>query len=266
MRLPYRFLFTLTLCFLLLAGLVQAALAVRPFAGEDARMLMIGDEGKLHLWALELGFDWSNESDSPGSHKRWGLPFRLDHWTNLWQISLLGDWREINPRSAAGKISGLADSRLLIKRPVFLELPAGESLCWVADIKLPTGDEKKSLLLGTGKTDAGIGLTWTRDGKDHAWHLSTDWQKIGDPANIDLKDRFRFHLGYEQALKNKLTALAELSGSSRQHAAEDSSSLGLMLGLRKKLPRNRSVDAAVNFGLTEAAPDFQARTGLRWLF
>lgn len=265
MRLPYRFIFTITATCLLLAGLASAALAIRPFTGEDGRILMLSDQ-KLSFWALELGFEWSNQSDNPGSHKRWGVPFRLDHFSNLWQISLLGDWREINPRNGTAKVSGMADSRLIIKRPLFIELPQGEALCWYLDAKLPTGDDKKSLLLGTGKTDAGLGLAWTRDEAGHSWHLSTAWQKVGDPANIDLKDRFSFAVGYEQELKNRLTALAELSGASRQHEVEDSSNLGLMLGLRKRLPHSRTLDAGVTFGLTESAPDFQARTGLRWQF
>lgn len=265
MRLPYRFIFTITAACLLLAGFASAALAVRPFTGEDGRMLMLDDQS-VHTWGLELGFEWANQADSPGSHKRWGVPFRLDHFSNLWLISLTGDWRQINQRNGTARISGMGDARLIIKRPLFMELPDGESLCWYVDAKLPTGDDKKSLLLGTGKTDAGLGLAWTKDEAGHSWHLSTSWQKVGDPANMDLKDRFAFAAGYEQQLKNRLTALAELSGASRQQEAEESSNLGLMLGLRKKLPKSKTLDAGVTFGLTESAPDFQARTGLRWQF
>jgi hypothetical protein len=257
----FRFFLTMFIITALLIGSGVNSHARRPFDGEDAKITETGH------WEVEAGFEWVNQSQFPGSHKRWGAPLRLTRGlANQMDLALETAWMKVNPRGAIEQ-SGIEDSRLILKKSLLAANYHGnEQLSWFGEVKLPTGDEKKSFILGTGKTDYGIGLAWEGFADHVNYRMSGAYLISGDPDNIDLKNVFRYAFGLETEIEKNLTGLFELHGRSRQHETEETSTMTAMFGVRKKLSETRTADLGLSFGVTESAPDLTIRTGMLFKF
>ena len=253
--------YILTTTLIILGVLSSGAIAKGPFNGEDAK---ITNEKTLEL---ETNFIWMNQSHFPGAHKSFGEEIRFDYGIRKnMDISLITSFVKASPYGQKNE-TGITDSRLIIKKninsPSFI---ADENLAWYADVKLPTGDDKKSLLLGTGKTDYGLGLTYSVPDGNDLYRMSASYTLIGDPANIDYKNIFSYSFGLERPTDRNFKILFELSGSSRKHEIEETSTATLMLGAKKEINHKKSIYIGAGFGLTESAPDLNVKTGVNFRF
>lgn len=250
----------LALALLLLAP--EASHARRPYFGEDAR---ITEQGKVEL---ETGFEWTNRSRQPGSYLTYGMPLRLNYGIRKDRLdaSLVTSVVRANPRGFATS-TGMTDTRLLLKRALpGRELAEGELAAVYLDVKLPTGDDKKSLLLGTGEADAGLGVAWEARRGEARYRMSGSFHKAGDPAGMDLKDYACVSFGLERPTDRGILVVGELHGRTRVVEADEAPQLVLMVGSKKEIRRNLVFDTGFAFGLTESSPSLVMKTGLSTSF
>lgn len=251
--------FSLALAMLLL--LPAPSHARRPHFGEDARL---AEKGKLEL---ETGFEWTNRSKSPGSYLTYGMPLRLNYGVKGdLDVSLLTSVVRANPRGFAIE-TGMTDSRLLVKKALSgKDLPANEKAAVYLDVKLPSGDDAKSLLLGNGETDFGLGLAWETSEGLSRYRMSGSLHKAGDPQGIDYKDYATFSFGFERPTDRGIVAVAELYGRTRVLESDEAPQLVLLVGSKKEMRKNLVFDTGFAFGLTESSPSLVVKTGLSTSF
>ncbi len=249
------------LALLLLVASAAPAHARRPHFGEDAR---ITETGKLEF---ETGFEWANRSRTPGSYLTYGVPLRLNWGARPGlDVSLVTAAVRANPRGFAIE-TGITDTRLLVKRALTpKELPPDEKLAWYLDAKLPTGDDKKSLLLGNGEADLGLGLAWEAGSDGNRYRMSGSFHAAGDPEGVDYKNYATYSFGVERPTDRGIVAVAELYGRTRVFETDESSQLVLLVGTKKEWRKNLVFDTGLAFGLTESSPSLVAKTGLSTSF
>jgi hypothetical protein len=240
---------------------VTTTFANGAFIGEDATLTA---QGK---WELETNFIWMNQSNDPGSHKSYGGELRINRGLrdNL-DVSIITSFLSVNPYSTVNE-SGIGDTKLIFKRKLTVEnQKPGEDLSLYLDLKLPTGDESKSLLLGTGQSDYGIGLSYQLKEEKNLYRFSGGYKIIGDPDNIDYKNIFNYSFGLERETDGGIIALAEVYGESRKHEAEETSTMMFMVGAKKELTKNKTFHIGLAFGVTESSPDLYINSGVKFKF
>lgn len=245
------------LALLIVAAFALPAHARRPYAGEDAALTPKG-----HV-EIGTGFEWENRSRTPGSYKIYGVPVRLDWgFKDGMDLSIESAMIKANRRGYSVE-TGPTDTRLILKKKLTCkDLAPNEFLAVYADAKLPTGDETKSLLLGTGKADLGLGLAYELHEGASRYRMSGSYVVAGDPAGIDFKNYITYAFGFERPTDRGIIAVAELSGRSRVVESDEASPLVLHLGAKKDLRKDLTFDIGFGAGLSEPTPNLIFKTGL----
>jgi hypothetical protein len=199
---------------------------------------------------LELETGWSHDEgvDAAEVLLKLGLSARTE-------ISFgLRPW--VSSDQPTGTETGLGDT-LLGAKFRFFESREGEA-AFSASIKIPTADDDKGL--GTGDTDVGFRFIASRDwGRNH-WDLNLGGDFAGVPDSSDNEARWTAILTWSQTLRERYSYYGEIF---LQHLpAFDEDTITADAGISYALNPSFVLDAGVNVGLSDDAPDVQILVGL----
>jgi hypothetical protein len=229
------------------------------FIGEDSTIAPVG------RWEIESNFIWTKNNQNMSKYKEYGGYFRFERGIKEdISLSLITPFIKVEPNGLSDE-SGIGDCNFIVKKKLSTK-SKGEDLAIYMNIKLPTGDEEKSLLLGTGETDYGVGVSYQHKEEDTLYRFSTGYTVVGDPDNIDFNDRFNYSFGIEKMTDRGIIVLGEVYGESRQSEASDDSIIVFTVGAKKRIRKNRVFHFAISFGGTNETPDVRLNSGVKFSF
>lgn len=132
----------------------------------------------------------------------------------------------------------------------------------VGSIKFPTANPDKGL--GTGQPDFTVLSEFAWRLGESAWTALAEmgYTFVGKPAGMDVKNRWLYSVGLAYDLDPKLTLSGYLDG--RTAIFESSANpLSVLLMAQYKLQPDLRLDAMLELGLTDGAPDFGITLGVR---
>jgi len=132
----------------------------------------------------------------------------------------------------------------------------------VGSIKFPTADEDKGL--GTGEFDftALSEFTWRLGESPWSVLAELGYTFVGEPAGIDVKNRWIYSVGVAYELDPKITLSGYLDGRTAIFEGQENPFSILLMGQYKFRPDLR-LDTLFEFGLTDGSPDFGVTLGVR---
>ncbi|MDA8130009.1 MAG: transporter [Elusimicrobia bacterium] len=156
--------------------------------------------------------------------------------------------------------SGLGDILLKGGYPLASERRNSFYLGLAGTLKLPTADRDKGL--GTGETDAGGGLEFSKDMPGN-WTLLSDayFTSIGSPPGQDYRDQAAFDIGFSRKAGGDLvfTALYETSNSLVRGAPAPRD---VSFTLEGPAADGNRYSGGVLFGLSDGSPDLGLSAGV----
>ncbi len=191
-------------------------------------------------------------------------------WLTVRRLFPWGDLHAVLPYTrlssesggATTSASGVGDVGLGARYFVYESSDYRTSLAAIGRVKLPTADEQQDL--GTGETDATLGLEFTRFVTPRTYVFADlAYTRVGDPPDEPLNDQGRLTAGTGGFVSERvaLSAAYERRGSPFP-GTPDAEELLLALN-RKGTP---SVHGAVNYGLSTGAPDYGVTAGITFRF
>lgn len=174
-------------------------------------------------------------------------------WRPADPVQLSASWRVLSARDAAGtRITGPGDLQLTTQARLWT-LPSQASALWIHwELKLPNAEPP----LGTDETDTAVGL-WSRTERERLrWDLGAFLWIAGHPHQLNAQDdalllRARV---YVPAGPGEALVATDWRVQSPRNPHDASVRVGWALPLRGPV----QVGATGGFGLTPAAPDWQA--------
>ncbi len=128
---------------------------------------------------------------------------------------------------------------------------------WAA-VKAPVTDADEGL--GSGEWDTGAGARWSRRAGSGRLRLDAGWWRLGDPEGLELKDAVTVEVSWTGAGRTAL----DLALHGRSEVVAGAGEVAVAsCGLLRWIGQGRLLYAAVDGGLTDAAPDLAARVGVR---
>lgn len=169
---------------------------------------------------------------------------------------------ELEATGTGGGGSGLGD--ILLKGRYYAVEQAGllPFIDLVGSLKFPTAARDKGL--GTGEFDFTIltELAWRLGDSPWVALAELGYTLVGRPAGLDARNRWLYSLGLAYELDAKTTLSSYLDGRTAIFPGNEDPLSILLVGQYKFRPDLR-LDAMMEFGLTDGAPDFGFSVGLR---
>lgn len=131
--------------------------------------------------------------------------------------------------------------------------------------KLPTPGKKQTVSTdpSTGETDFGFLIIATREMSPMTAHLNIGYVFINRPPVVaeEYKNIFIFKLAMEYKAANNLQVVGELTGATNEYPYQ-SDLFTVLLGVRRSLRKDISVDAGYSLGISDSGPDSVATVGM----
>lgn len=166
------------------------------------------------------------------------------------------------PVIGAGGGSGLGD--LILKGRYYAIEQEGPLpfIDLVASLKLPTADEDKGL--GTGEADFTVMAEVARRLPDEAWIVLGElgYTFVGEPPGYDANNRWLYSIGVAYEVDPEVTVSGYLDGRTAIFEGNDDPLSILLIG-EYKLQSDLRLDAMLELGLNDGAPDLGITFGLR---
>lgn len=137
-----------------------------------------------------------------------------------------------------------------------------------SDLKLPTGNPEK--LSGSGATDLGIGAAFDRITDRWAFYTNANFQFLGQPDELRVKNFFSFMVGFDLRLKPRMTAHLQFDHARPFVESElgifNEGAQQLALGLRWRYSDRFVYEWRFVEDLSDASTDFtfSFQIGVRW--
>ncbi len=132
----------------------------------------------------------------------------------------------------------------------------------VGKVKVPTADEDKGL--GTGQLDVSAIVELCLSTRNrYFWLAELGYTLIGDPPDIDYRNRLSYSLGFGAKVNPALRLYGYLDGRTALLDGNDNP-LSLLLYGEYRLRDNLRLDGDLELGLNDGAPDLGVTLGVRW--
>lgn len=156
---------------------------------------------------------------------------------------------------------------ILKSRLLFLKGREGNPISLTVQpyFKLPTPGKKHTVSTdpSTGETDFGFLIIATREMSPMTVHLNIGYVFINRPPVVaeEYKNIFIFKLAMEYRAANNLQFVGELTGATNEYPYQ-SDLFTVLLGVRRSLRKDISVDAGYSLGISDSGPDSVATVGM----
>jgi len=214
----------------------------RPSLGSTAATTVAG------YVELEAGGVFEDDGFSTPVRFRFGLGRIAEAYLGLSPI--------VGVDEGEGTETGFGDTVLGAKIR-FFESPDGDAAV-EAFVKLPTADEDKGL--GTGDTDAGFRFIASRAWGKNQFHFNLGGDFAGVPDATSNDARWTLSLMWARTFESRLGMYGELF--IQFLPAADDENISNQWGVTYTLNPSMVLDAGVNIGLSDDAPDVQVRMGI----
>ncbi len=189
-------------------------------------------------------------------HKTFGLPNGARSRTPENRFEYQYQVDGIDQLRRSGSTSAVGDLSLHLQK--FLLAGDSHELAVRTAVKLPTGSREK--LTGSGKTDLGIGLAWSRVGRRYGGYANLNYHFLGKPEGLQAKNYISFMGAFDWKFKTTLAAVVQYDYvqpfiESRLETLERGAHQ-IALGLRWRRSERFQFEWRFAEDLTGAAPDF----------
>lgn len=231
----------------------SSAFAVRPLTTDDTGTV---EKGKFQL---ETGFDFDRQNNhdkelNPSITLTYGLSERMD-------MGIEGGYLLVHPAEGK-KENGFDDTEVKLKFRLMDEKDWMPSFAIAGILKIPTASKSRGL--GSGKTDFGINLIFTKIlGKKWSFHINTGYTFIGEHG---MNNEFNYSFAAQLILSDKLALIGEILGVNNFNGRRGDDPLFGLLGIYFLITDSIIWDGGVQIGMNKAAPDFGLTTGLTLFF
>jgi len=230
-----------------------SAFAARPLTTDDTGTV---ERGKFQL---ETGFDFARQENhdrelSPSMTLSYGLFERMD-------MGIGSGYLFVHPAEGNNE-NGFGDTEVKIKYRLMDEKDWLPSFAVSGKVKIPTASESKGL--GSGKTDFGINLIFTKNlSKRWVFHINAEYTFIGEHG---MNNEFNYSVAGQFIISDKWALVGEIVGVNNFNGRRGDDPLSGLLGTYYLITDNMVCDAGVEIGINKAAPDFRLTTGLTLFF
>jgi hypothetical protein len=247
-----------TLLYLILVPLASflsfsSVSAERPLTTDHAETV---EKGNIEL---EVGFDGSRQDNHDREfHPTLTLVFGL---IDKLEFAIETGYFFLHPEEGK-KENGLGDTELKLKYQLVDEKEWIPAFAMSGILKLPTASESEGL--GSGQTDFEMNAIFTKVfTKRWCFHFNLGYTFIGeDHADNELS----YSLAARFLVTEKWAWVGEMVGRNNLNGRKGDDPLSSLVGTYYSFNDSITWDAAIEIGMSKAAPDFRITTGLTLLF
>lgn len=215
---------------------------------------------------LESGLRYNTYSEGKKSYNSYNVDVEVNYGVvNNLDIGIEVPYLFWNPEDGE-RVNTVGD--VIIKsRLLFLRGREGNPISLTVQpfFKLPTPGKKQTVSTdpNTGETDFGFLIIATREMAPMTAHLNIGYLFINRPPSETEynKNILIFKVAMEYKAVNNLQLMWELTGATNKSPYQ-SDLITVLLGVRRSLRKDFSVDAGYSFGISDSVPDSVATVGL----
>ncbi|MFH1226633.1 MAG: transporter [Planctomycetota bacterium] len=232
----------------ILMSITPNALPCRPLATEDCGTT---PADKL---SMEVGFEFTMPEETNTTYIvtnvfNYGLADNLDAGIEIPLVNLTQD------------AYGIGDVTLRSKYRLMIETEMRPALLIKYTLKIPSGDEGKSL--GSGKTDAGILLVLTKSFGDLTLFTNGGYNAIDLPkSDVWHNNTSFFGMGLQQAIAKDLNLLGEITSKPYWGTDYSNNPVAGAVGITWVINQKTTLDFAVRFGLADSNREYSVINGI----
>lgn len=247
---------------LVLSGISSAA---RPLATDDTGTVEVGH------WEIEFGVNYLKQVErgyEEGEHfknvfKETGLELVTKYGIlKNWDIGVAIPYIFID-RPEEKNLDGFEDIQIQTKYRLFEEKEFLPSYALGVAIKTQSANEDKEL--GSGQVEVGVNNIFSKEIGKFTAHLNLGYNFLTKRKGQD--DTFSYRLALEYPLlEEKLNLVGEIIGETTFKCDFDENSMSGLVGLNYALTDWLTFDMGSNFGISEAAPEYEVTGGFTLSF
>ncbi len=220
------------------------AFAARPLNTDDAGTV---DQGKFEIEAgveVEKAKDIDETATGLAVQVKYGILDNLDAGIEI--------------PYAASDPSGIGDATVKGKINFVEETESAPAISLGIDIKLANGDKDQGL--GTGYVDYGINGILSKEFGPAVCHANLGYTIVGVEEGTDSENTISYGIAVEFPVDDQLTVVGEIFGASVENASANP--LDLQIGGYWSINDTARVDGGLDFGLSDASPEYKATVGI----
>ena len=220
------------------------AFAARPLNTDDAGTV---DQGKFEIEAgveVEKAKNVDETSTGLAVQVKYGILENLDAGIEI--------------PYAASDPSGIGDATLKGKINFVEETESAPAISLGIDIKLANGDKDQGL--GTGYMDYGINGILSKEMGPVTGHANLGYTIVGIEEGGDSENVISYGIAVEYPVNDAVNIVGEIFGSSVANASTNP--LDAQIGANWALNDMATLDGGLDFGLSDASPEYKATVGI----
>lgn len=232
-------------------------------AGIENRPLNTDDAGTLSAHEFTSAFGMVFTSADDGSEET-GLTLDLGYGiTDRLEVTVQLPWVSLGPESGS-RHAGIGDIQIRPEFRLWEEGTVRPEVSIAGSVKFQNGNDEKGI--GSGETDGSLSGQFSKTIVPFTLHLNLGFTAVGQAPGTDLDNVIFYNGAVEFEAAEKLTLVAEITGSTHSDPTSEEDPLEILFGFLYEFSEGFTLDFGIGAGLNNASPDLRVTSGVTYSY